>query len=151
MFVSDLLTPERIYPKVRSSSKKRLLEMISTALSRNSASLEDREVFDSLCSRERLGSTGLGKGVAIPHARVSGCSAPQAVFLRLARPLAFDAADGKPVDLVFVLAVPESCTDDHLKLIAQIAELFSDPDLLERLREAPDSSALLQLLSTAKH
>lgn len=151
MFVTDLLTPERIYPSVRSTSKKRLLETIASRLARHGGDLDDREVFESLCTRERLGSTGLGEGVAIPHGRISGCSDVQAVFMKLEKPLAFDAQDSAPVDLIFALAVPEHCTDDHLKLVAQIAELFSDTELLRKLREAPDSATVLQLLSTANH
>ncbi len=151
MLVSDLLTPDRVLPSVRTSSKKRLLELISAALVQNDDSLSSREVFESLCARERLGSTGLGNGVAIPHGRVTGSTAVQAVFVRLEQPLAFDAVDGKPVDLLFALAVPENCTGDHLKLLSQIAERFSDPALLGQLRDASDTGELLQLLSSTHH
>ena len=147
MNVSDLLAPERVLPLVRISSKKRLLELISQALVKNDESLNSREVFESLCAREHLGSTGLGNGVAIPHGRVNGSSAVQAVFVRLAKPLAFDAIDGKPVDLLFALAVPENCTSDHLKLLSNIAERFSDMELLAKLRSAKDANELIDLLS----
>jgi len=151
MLVSDLLSPERVLSCVHASSKKRLLELASQALVQNDATLDSREVFESLCARERLGSTGLGNGVAIPHGRVGGSAEIQAVFIRLAKPLPFDAVDGKPVDLLFALAVPERATSDHLKLLAQIAERFSDPGLLEQLRAAEDSSELIQLLSHTHH
>lgn len=151
MFVSDLLSPESVLPMVRTSSKKRLLELISNALARNSEQLSSREIFESLCARERLGSTGLGNGVAIPHGRVSGSSGVQAVFVRLAKPLAFDAIDGEPVDLLFALAVPEDCTSDHLKLLSQIAERFSDKELLEQLRNAADANEMVRLLSRTQH
>lgn len=151
MLISDLLTPERIRFDVQSSSKKRLLELISQELARNSESLSEREVFESLCARERLGSTGLGNGVAIPHGRVKGSETVQASFIRLKKPLHFDAVDGKPVDLLFAMTVPEECNEDHLKLLAQVAELFSDPDLLKKLRQAENSEALLQLLSSTEH
>ena len=151
MLVSDLLSPERVLSDVRATSKKKLLETISEALVQHDASLNPREVFESLCARERLGSTGLGHGVAIPHGRVSSSAEPQAVFVRLSKPLAFDAADGKPVDLLFALAVPENCTSDHLNLLAQIAERFSDMDLLQRLRDAGGATELVQLLSETKH
>lgn len=151
MLISDLLTPERIRFDVQSSSKKRLLELISQELARNSESLSEREVFESLCARERLGSTGLGNGVAIPHGRVKGSETVQASFIRLKKPLAFDAVDGKPVDLLFAMTVPEQCNEDHLKLLAQVAELFSDPDLLKKLRQAENSGTLLQLLSSTEH
>jgi PTS system nitrogen regulatory IIA component len=150
MLVSDLLSPERVLSDVRTSSKKRLLELISNALVQNDAQLNPREVFESLCARERLGSTGLGQGVAIPHGRAQSSSSVQAVFVRLAKPLAFDAVDGEPVDLLFALVVPENCTSDHLKLLAEIAERFSDPVLLERLRATDDPTELVQLLSSAQ-
>lgn len=151
MLISDLLSPERIRFDVKSSSKKRLLELISEELARNSDEFSKREIFESLCARERLGSTGLGKGVAIPHGRVKGSKHVEASFIRLKKPLPFDAADGQPVDLLFCLAVPEDCSEDHLKLLAQVAELFSDPGLLQELREAETSGRLLQLLSGARH
>jgi PTS system nitrogen regulatory IIA component len=151
MLISDLLSPERIRFDVQSSSKKRLLELISEELSRNSDDFSKREIFESLCARERLGSTGLGKGVAIPHGRVKGSKNVEASFIRLKKPLPFDAIDGQPVDLLFCLAVPEDCGEDHLRLLAQVAELFSDPELLQELREADTSGRLLQLLSGAKH
>lgn len=151
MLISDLLSPERIQFDVHSSSKKRLLELISRALARNSEDLSAREIFESLCARERLGSTGLGNGVAIPHGRVRGSETVQASFIRLKKPLAFDAIDGEPVDLLFAMTVPEQCNEDHLKLLAQVAELFSDPGLLKELRQAEDSGRLLQLLSSTEH
>jgi PTS system nitrogen regulatory IIA component len=151
MLISDLLSPERIQFDVHSSSKKRLLELISRELARNSSSLSEREIFESLCARERLGSTGLGKGVAIPHGRVKGSDTVQASFIRLKKPLPFDAVDGEPVDLLFAMTVPEQCNEDHLKLLAQVAELFSNPDLLKQLREAENSGRLLQLLSSREH
>lgn len=150
MLISDLLSPERIRCDVHSSSKKRLLEIISRELARNSDELDQREIFESLCARERLGSTGLGKGVAIPHGRVKGSHDVQVSFIRLKKPLPFDALDGEPVDLLFALAVPENCSEDHLKLLAQVAELFSDPELLTQLREAEGAGKLLKLLSTSQ-
>jgi len=149
MLISDLLSPERIHCNVHSSSKKRLLEIISKELARNSTDLDQREVFESLCARERLGSTGLGHGVAIPHGRIKGSHDVQASFIRLKKPLAFDSFDGEPVDLLFALAVPEDCGEDHLKLLAQVAQLFSNPELLRQLREAESSGCLLKLLSTS--
>jgi PTS system nitrogen regulatory IIA component len=151
MFISDLLSPEKIHCDVHITSKKRLLERISEELARNSETLSQREIFESLCARERLGSTGLGKGVAIPHGRVKGSDHVEASFIRLKKPMAFDAIDGKPVDLLFAMAVPEQCNEDHLKLLAQVAQLFSDNELLEKLREADTSGKMLQLLSSANH
>jgi PTS system nitrogen regulatory IIA component len=147
MLISDLLNLESIRLDVQCSSKKKLLEFVSDELARSSPDLGAREIFESLFARERLGSTGLGKGVAIPHGRIKGNRAIQAVFVRLKKPLPFDAADGQPVDLVFAMAVPENCSDDHLKLLANVAELFSNAGMLRALREADSASTMLQLLS----
>jgi PTS system nitrogen regulatory IIA component len=151
MLISDLLSPERIRCDVQSSSKKQLLELISEELARHSETFTKREMFESLCARERLGSTGLGNGVAIPHGRIKGSSHVEASFIRLRKPLAFDAIDGQPVDLLFCIAVPEDCGEDHLKLLAQIAEMFSDSAFLEELRKAEDAGTLMQLLSGSRH
>ena len=151
MLVDDLISPETVLPDVRTSSKKRLLEVISKALTNGSDELDSREVFESLCARERLGSTGLGHGVAIPHGRIHGSSRVRAVFVRLAKPLPFDAADGQPVDLLFALAVPQNSTGDHLKLLAEIARKFSDPELLAALRKARDAGEMVQLLAGTRH
>lgn len=151
MLISDLLSPERIRLDVQSSSKKRLLEVISEELARHSDEFSKREIFESLCARERMGSTGLGKGVAIPHGRVKGSRHVQASFIRLKKPVPFDAVDGEPVDLLFCLAVPEDCGEDHLRLLAQVAQLFSDPDVLRELRAAETPVRMLQLLSGSTH
>lgn len=147
MLIHDLLSPERISFDVHAGSKKRLLELVSEKLAENSDDLEQREVFESLISRERMGSTGLGQGVAIPHGRVKGIRHVEAAFLRLAKPLDFEAADGEAVDVLFALAVPEDCGEDHLKLLAHIAELFSEPGFLEKLRATNTTGELLRLLS----
>ena len=147
MLIHDLLSPERISFGVHAGSKKRLLELISEKLAANSDQLKPRDVFESLIARERLGSTGLGSGVAIPHGRISGIRHVEAAFLRLAKPMPFDAADGEPVDLLFALAVPEDCGEDHLKLLAHIAELFSEPGFLDQLRATETPAQLLKLLS----
>ena len=150
MLISDLLSPESIRCDVHSSSKKRLLEIISEELARNNEDLSAREIFESLCARERLGSTGLGKGVAIPHGRIKGNRPIRASFIRLKKPLPYDSLDGEPVDLLFAMTVPENCGEDHLKLLAHIAELFSDPELLQELRNAENPGSLLKLLSNKR-
>ncbi len=151
MLLSDLLSQERIHCHVHSSSKKRLLETISKELASNSDGLCEREIFESLCARERLGSTGLGHGVAIPHGRVKGSENIEAAFICLKKPIPFDAIDGEPVDLLFAMTVPERCNEDHLKLLAQVADLFSDPNLLKELRDAASPGKLLELLSSSQH
>ena len=147
MLIHDLLSPERISFDVHAGSKKRLLEIISAKLAANSDQLGQREIFESLIARERLGSTGLGSGVAIPHGRVKGTQHVEAAFLKLAKPLPFEAADGEPVDILFALAVPEDCGEDHLKLLAHIAELFIEPGFLDQLRATEKPNQLLKLLS----
>ncbi len=149
MLESDLLSPARILAGVRISSKKRLFELISTTLARKNPDLNSREIFESICAREHLGSTALGNGIAVPHGRISGTKDVQALFLRLSKPLSFDADDGKPVDLIFALTVPKECTEDHNKLLSGIVERFSDPELVEALRKAEDANDIWQLLSSA--
>jgi len=149
MLIHDLLTPDRVSFDVHAGSKKRLLELISVKLAENSDDLNQRDVFDSLITRERLGSTGLGNGVAIPHGRISGITQVEAAFFRLSKPMPFEAADGQPVDLIFALAVPEDCGEDHLKLLAHIAELFSEPGLLDAVRSVKTPAELLKLITGA--
>ena len=149
MLESDLLSPARILADVRINSRKRLFELISTTLARKNPDLNSREIFESICAREHLGSTTLGNGVAVPHGRISGTRSVEALFMRLTKPLAFDADDGEPVDLVFALVVPNVCTGDHEKLLAGIVERFSDPELLQLLRNAADVNEIWQLLSSA--
>lgn len=147
MNISDLLIPERIMCCPQIGSKKRLLESISELLARKVPQLSRIEIFDSLVSREKLGSTGLGKGVAIPHGRLNALQRPVCAFIRLEEPVEFDALDGQPVDLVFALIVPESSTDEHLQILSSIAALFSNPAFCSRLRECSDDTCLFQLLT----
>ena len=149
MLDSDLLSPARILAGVRINSKKRLFELISTTLARKNPELNSREIFESICAREHLGSTALGNGIAVPHGRINGTEEVQALFLQLIKPLPFDADDGKPVDLIFALTVPQQCTRDHKKLLSDIVDRFSDSELLEQLRNTADVSELWQLLSSA--
>jgi len=148
MLDSDLLSPGRILAGVVVGSKKRLLELVSITLAKKNKDLSSREVFESLCAREHLGSTALGNGVAIPHGRISNTEEVEVLFLQLVNPLPFDADDGKPVDLIFALTVPKHCTEDHSKLLSSIADRFSEPELLEQLRAAKDVNELWQLLSS---
>jgi PTS system nitrogen regulatory IIA component len=149
MLDSDLLAPGRILAGARINSKKRLLELISVTLAKKNKELSSREIFESLCAREHLGSTALGNGVAIPHGRINGTEGAEALFIQLVKPLPFDAEDGKPVDLIFALVVPKLCTEDHSKLLSSIADRFSDPELLEKLRDAHDANAIFHFLSSS--
>ncbi|MCP4046528.1 MAG: PTS transporter subunit EIIA [Gammaproteobacteria bacterium] len=150
MLDSDVLSPGRILTKVRISSKKRLLELISLTLAEKNKELNSRAIFESLCAREHLGSTALGNGVAIPHGRISGTEGVEVLFLQLSKPLFYDSDDGKPVDLIFALTVPKLCTEDHSKLLSSIANRFREPRLLEQLRKAADANEIWQLLSNSQ-
>jgi len=147
MHLIDLLAPSRVRVGVSVTSKKRLLETLARLLADGQDEVFERQIFDSLCGREKLGSTGLGQGIAIPHGRTSGLGTAIGAVLRLAEPVDFGAADGQPVDLLFALAVPEHFTDQHLQLLSQLAEMFSDSGFADRLRQAASSEALLDLLS----
>jgi nitrogen PTS system EIIA component len=147
MHLLDLISPARISAGVSASSKKRLLEVVADLLIQDQPAELDRPVFDSLCARERLGSTGLGHGVAIPHGRTPGLTTATGAFVRLREPLDFGAPDGEPVDLVFALAVPEHFTHQHLVLLSQLADMFGDAPFRDSLRKAPDAAAIHRLLS----
>ncbi len=146
MQLIDLLTSDRVCVGVTTSSKKRLLEQLSTMLAEDRVS-QKRMIFDSLFARERISSTGLGNGIAIPHGRIDEEIAPIGTFLVLEKPVDFDAPDGKPVDLVFSLVVPEHFTDDHLKLLAQVAEIFSNEEWCAAMRNCGDAMELYGMLS----
>ena len=145
--VADILTPDRISIDVEASSRKRVLENLSSLLAAADKTLSERLVFDSLFARERLGSTGLGSGVAIPHARVPHLASALGAFVRVSGGVEFDAPDGDPVDLIFGLAVPEESTDEHLHILSQLAELFSSGSLRDRLRRTESELEVCELLS----
>ncbi|XUO84550.1 PTS IIA-like nitrogen regulatory protein PtsN [Halomonas sp. KM007] len=147
MMLETILPPERVLYDVPGGSKKRVLEFFSTFIAQNTPSLDSQEVFSRLIGRERLGSTGIGNGVAIPHARSPHCSTPIAGFLKLAEPVDFDAIDGDPVDLVFVLLVPEEADDTHLALLGQVATIMNDAATRQQLRNVSSQRELLTLLT----
>jgi PTS system nitrogen regulatory IIA component len=149
MHIADLLTPARVVADLRVTSKKRLLEHLARLLDERETEVTERAVFDSLVKRERLGATGLAHGVAIPHGRSGSIQRAVGAFVRLADPVDFGAVDGKPVDLVFALVVPEHFTDQHLMFLAELAETFSDPATLAQLRTARDAGAMYDLLTRA--
>ncbi len=144
--IADLLTEDRIACNLDISSKKRSLETLSELVSGHAEALNPGTIFNKLVSREKLGSTGLGKGVALPHARVEGSATAVAAFIKLAEGIDFDAFDRQPVDLLFALVVPEHFTDEHLQILARLAEMFSDTSHCNRLRAADTPSDLLELL-----
>ncbi|TVM08325.1 PTS IIA-like nitrogen regulatory protein PtsN [Vreelandella aquamarina] len=147
MTLETILPPERVLYDVPGGSKKRVLEFFSTFIAQNTPSLDSQEVFGRLINRERLGSTGIGNGVAIPHARSPHCSTPIGSFLKLSEAVDFDAIDGEPVDLVFVLLVPEQADDTHLALLGQVATIMNDANVRAQLRKAGSQRELLDLIS----
>ncbi|TWC32043.1 phosphotransferase IIA-like nitrogen-regulatory protein PtsN [Pseudomonas sp. SJZ079] len=144
--LENILTPGRSLVNVPGGSKKRVLEQIANLVARELPDLDGQDIFESLIAREKLGSTGFGNGIAIPHCRLPGCTAPISALLRLSTAVDFDAIDGVPVDLLFVLMVPEAATDEHLELLRQIASMLDRSDVRERLRQAANSDALYQVV-----
>ena len=147
MKLTEILSADRVLSGAAVTSKKKALEELSHLLAAGAANLSSQEVFNSLTSREKLGSTGLGHGVAIPHGRVAAVDRSVGAFIRLKSPVDYDAHDANPVDLVFGLLVPQNATEAHLKHLAAVAEMFSDDAFCARLRAAPDNASLHALLS----
>jgi len=147
MNIIDILSPNCVVSTVSVSSKKRLLEKIGSLITAENPELIEDEIFDSLLSRERLGSTGIGHGVAIPHGRVKTDGKSIGVFLQLTDAIDFDAIDSQPVDLVFGLLVPENSTDEHLQILSTLASMFSDQAVCDKLRQANNSEELYKLLA----
>lgn len=144
--ISPLLKADNVLADVDVSSKKRLFEQAAQLIHASHA-VDAQEVFESLFSREKLGSTALGYGIAIPHGRIKQLGETACAFARLKTPIEFDAPDGQPVDLVFVLLAPAAATDVHLQILGELAAMFSDESFRARLRAAPDAAALHRLLT----
>ena len=142
MQLSSILTPERTLCGAQGLSKKRALETVSQFICQDVLSLNSDDVFNKLIERERLGSTGLGKGIAIPHCRIDNCSQITGSLIKLENRVDFDAPDNDPVDLLFVLLVPDEAHDEHLTALATLAELFSNDEYIDRLRQANTNEAL---------
>jgi nitrogen PTS system EIIA component len=144
--VAKLLSVSHVALDLPVSSKKRLFEQAGLMFE-NLDGIARSLVFDSLFAREKLGSTGLGQGVAIPHGRIKGLKEALGAFIRMEQPVPFDAPDGNPVTLVFVLLVPEQATEKHLQILSELAQMFSDKALRESMGRAPDAAALHQLIA----
>jgi len=141
--IAKLLPPSNILLDIDVTSKKRMFEQAGL-LFENNQGVARSLVFDSLFARERLGSTGLGQGVAIPHGRIKGLKEAVGAFVRLAQPVPFDAPDGKPVNLVFLLLVPEQATEQHLRVLSELAQMLSDRDFRAKLSSDPDAGTIHQ-------
>ncbi|MCA6060024.1 MULTISPECIES: PTS IIA-like nitrogen regulatory protein PtsN [Oceanospirillaceae] len=142
--IEDILTPERSLIDAPVSSKKKLLEYLAGFIAEQLSDSSADDIYERLLSRERLGSTGIGEGIAIPHCRLKQCDQAMGVLLRLVEPVDYDAIDRKPVDLVFALLVPEEATEQHLQVLAMLARNFSEPAYREALRKAPDAQRFYQ-------
>lgn len=148
MHIGDFITPERIGYRLRAASKKRALELVSGLIA-SDGRLAETEVFDCLLARERLGSTGLGHGIAIPHGRLKDINRISGALVRLEQVIDFDAIDGAPVDIVCALVVPTHAAETHLQLLASLAALFSQAEVRERLRRAQSAADLYVALTSA--
>jgi PTS system nitrogen regulatory IIA component len=142
--IAELLPAANILLDLDAPSKTRLFESVA-ALFETHDRLARKLVIDSLGAREKLGSTGLGQGIAIPHGRIKGLTEARGAFVRLKTPIAFDAPDGKPVAQVFVLLVPEHATEKHLQILSELAQMFSEKVFRERLANAADAASIHRL------
>jgi len=146
MEITDLLHPEGIIPSLRVSSKKQALQELA-AKAAAITGVDERRISDVLLERERLGTTGVGRGIAIPHGKLSQLDRLYGIFARLEEPIDFDAIDDEPVDLIFLLLAPESAGADHLKALARISRLLRDPTVCAKLRGSDQADALYALLT----
>lgn len=146
MEISDLVSPEAVFPGLKATGKKRLLQDLAHFAAKITDQPE-RAIFDTLLEREKLGTTGVGQGVAIPHGKIEGLDRLYGLFARLDAPINFDSVDDRPVDLVFLLLVPEGAGADHLKALARISRLLRDKAMCEKLRGSDSADALYALLS----
>lgn len=146
MALAELLQDDAIIPALRVNNKKQVLQEIAARAAKLTG-LSEREIFDVVLQRERLGSTGVGNGIAIPHGKLPQLNRIAGVFARLESPVDFEALDDQPVDLVFLLLAPEGAGADHLKALSRIARVFRDPDLVAKLRSTESASALYACLT----
>jgi PTS system nitrogen regulatory IIA component len=146
MQLADLIGPEAVIAALKVKTKKQLLQELAARAAKLTG-LQERYIFDTLLQRERLGSTGLGQGIAIPHGKFVGLRRIVGVFARLAQPVDFDAVDGAPVDIVFLLLAPEGAGADHLKALARISRLLREGQAVDKLRASRDAAALYAVLT----
>jgi len=147
--IQSILTPELTLCGVPGTSKKRVLELIASQVSQQNPELDENQIFNNLIARERLGSTGIGQGIAIPHCRLENCRHVIGMLVTLTQGIPFDAIDNQPVDLLFVLIVPQEATSEHLELLSQLAERFNNRTLCDKLRQCGDSQSLYQAIQAA--
>ena len=150
MDIHDFLTPSAIIAELRASSKKALLQQLAHRAAALTG-LDERRVLETIQERERLGSTGFGGGVAIPHGKVEGLDQVFGLFARLGTPVDYDALDRQPVDLVFLLLAPQGAGADHLKALASVSRTFRDRTVTAKLRGSTSADALYAMLASAAH
>ena len=146
MDLGDLVSTDAVLPSLETDGKKHALQRLS-AHAAELTGIASRDIFDTLLQRERLGSTGLGRGIAIPHVKFKQLDRIVCLFARLDKPIDFDAQDGEPVDLVFLLLAPEHASGDHLKALARISRLMREPDVATTLRQATSREAIYRVLT----
>jgi PTS system nitrogen regulatory IIA component len=146
MEIADLITPAAVVAHLKAANKKQALHELA-AKAASVTGLPDRRIFETLSEREKLGSTGMGQGVAIPHGRIAGVQRMTGLFARLDTPIDFEAMDDQPVDLMFVLLAPEGAGADHLKALARVSRLLRNQAIVEKLRAATQPAALYSLLT----
>lgn len=146
MEISTLLAPDAVIPALKANNKKQLLQDLAERAGKLTG-LPDRRIFDTLIERERLGTTGMGQGIAIPHGRIAGVVKIIGIFARLETPIEYEAVDGQPVDLVFLLLAPEGAGADHLKALARVSRLLRSQQTCEKLRAATKPEVLFALLT----
>jgi nitrogen PTS system EIIA component len=145
MEIADLITPSRVVAQLRATNKKQALQDLAKRAAVMTG-IQERAIYDVLIERERLGSTGIGMGIGIPHGRLPGLDKLCGIFARLDRPVPFDAIDDQPVDLIFLLLAPEGAGADHLKALARVSRLLRDRTVCEKLRGTDNADALYALL-----
>jgi len=149
MTISALLSSDRIFIDTDITSKKRLLEFIARTVPAQ-LNLSQKKLYNNLLDRERLGSTGLGKGFAIPHARLENLDTTMACFIRLDQPINFEAPDNQPVDLIFTIIIPENATDEHLNILSSLAKIFSRSEICEAIRNADSVDEVARIIGAAE-
>ena len=147
MRLMDILSEERVTTQLTAATKEEALSALATLFTSDDSSLDAPAVYEVLSERERLASTGIGSGVAIPHGRIKGLKAPMAALFQLAQPIGFDAPDEQPGNLLIFLLVPGAATQKHLEILSEIAELLSDAPLRERIKGSVDAAQLHQLIA----
>jgi len=146
MEIADLLSPDAVLAHVKATTKKQVLQEMAHKAAMLTQ-LPERRIFETLTEREKLGSTGMGQGIAIPHGRVAGVEKMTGLFAQLDHPVDFDSMDDQPVDLVFLLLAPEGAGADHLKALARVSRLLRNQAMCEKLRAAPQAATLFALLT----